>query len=70
MIPTILREELKAKIDRGDDFVLAEILMPARYQSAHLPGAVNLPPEQFDELVPKLLPDKSREIIVYCSGPT
>ncbi len=70
MVNIISREELKAKIDRGDDFVLAEVLAPAAYRGSHLPGAINIPPDQFHELVPKLLPDKNKEVIFYCSGPT
>ena len=62
---TITREELKEKMDRGDEFVLVETLPESRYRSSHLPGAVNL--EDMDE-VPNLLPDKSAEIITYCSN--
>lgn len=40
------------------------------YQHAHLPGAINLPPDRVPELAPRLLPDKGAEIIVYCSSPT
>jgi rhodanese-related sulfurtransferase len=64
---TITREELKAKIDRGDDFVLAETLAPTAYHHEHLPGAINLPPEKITELAPRLLPDKAAEIVVYCA---
>jgi rhodanese-related sulfurtransferase len=67
---TISREELKGKIDRGEAFTLVETLAPVAYAHEHLPGAVNLPPERVRELAPGLLPDKSAEIIVYCSSPT
>ncbi len=65
MAKVITREELEAKIDRGDDFVLVEALSQKHYQSSHLPGAVNLPYEFVDE-AEKLLPDKDTEIVVYC----
>ena len=39
-VTTITREELKAKMDRGDDFVLLEVLGEASYRRAHLPGAI------------------------------
>ena len=68
MVPTITREELKAKMDRGDDFVLVEALSPKHYVSAHLPGAINLPYEFVDE-AEKVLPDKSAQIVVYCMNP-
>jgi hypothetical protein len=36
---TISREDLKAKLDRGDDFVLVETLSEEQYRHAHLPDA-------------------------------
>ena len=70
MSRTIDRDELKKKIDRGDHFKLVETLSQEKYRKAHLPGAVNLPPDQIRELAPKLLPEKSAETIVYCASPT
>jgi rhodanese-related sulfurtransferase len=67
---TISREELKAKMDRGETFTLVETLGEVAYHHAHLPGAINLPPDRVRELAPNLLPDKAAEIIVYCSSPT
>lgn len=70
MSATITRDELKAKIDGGGNFKLVETLPPYMYHTAHLPGAINLPPAQIAELAPNFLPDKNAEIIVYCSSPT
>lgn len=64
---TITRDELKEKIDRKDKFILVETLPAAGYHHAHLPGAINLPPEKVTELAPTILPDKAAEIIVYCA---
>ena len=70
MVATISRDELKKKIDDNQDFKLVETLPSTAYHHAHLPGAINLPPERVRELAPRLLPDKSAEIIVYCANPT
>jgi rhodanese-related sulfurtransferase len=70
MVATISRDELKGKIDRGDEFVLVETLPAATYHHEHLPGAINLPPDRVPERAPRLLPDKDAEIIVYCASPT
>ena len=67
MAGTITRDELKAKIDRGDPFRLVEALPPEAYRKGHLPGAVNVPADQVAERAPRLLPDKSAEIVVYCA---
>ncbi len=55
---TVEREELKTKLDRGDDFVLVEALPEKYYRRAHLPGAVNLPPDRVRELTPGVLLEK------------
>lgn len=68
MTATISRDELKAKMERGDDFLLVETLPEPYYRHTHLPGAINLPPDQVRELAPTLLPDKAAEIVVYCGN--
>ena len=64
-LKTITREELKAKMDRGDDFVLLEVLSERVYQRAHLPGAIRF---QNMDRTSELLPDKSAEVVAYCSN--
>jgi rhodanese-related sulfurtransferase len=64
----ITREELKAKMDRGEKFVLVDALSAKHYDSSHLPGAINLPYEFVDE-AETVLPDKDAEIVVYCMNP-
>jgi rhodanese-related sulfurtransferase len=70
MVAIITRDELKRKIDRQDHFLLVETLPSTDYHHAHLPGAINLPPDQIAKLAPQLLPDKQVDIVVYCAGPT
>lgn len=65
---TISTKELKAKLDRKDGLKLVETLAPERYREAHLPGALNIPPEKIKELAPQLLPNKDAEIITYCAN--
>lgn len=67
---TISREQLKKKIDGRENFILMETLAPAAYEQAHLPGAVNVPPDRLQEVFPKLAPAKDAEIVVYCASPT
>jgi len=67
-IATISREELKTALDWGKPVVLVEALPEPFYRTAHLPGAVNIPPDRIDELAPALLPDKDAEIVVYCAN--
>ena len=62
---TIGREDLKEKIDRGDDFVLLEVLSEQSYARGHLPGAIRFPGRL---MIRNLLPDKSTEVVAYCSS--
>jgi rhodanese-related sulfurtransferase len=64
-VKTISREDLKEKIDRGDDFVLLEALSEASYGRAHLPGAIRF--QDMDSIL-DLLPDKTTEVVAYCSS--
>ena len=70
MAEIITLDELKAKLDQGDDFMLVETLAESYYRHSHLPGAINLPPDQVTALAPNLLPDKSADIVVYCASST
>jgi rhodanese-related sulfurtransferase len=66
-VRTITRDEVRSRMDAGRVVVL-EVLPPMHYEDAHLPGALNLPPDRVDELAPKLVPDADAEIVVYCSN--
>ncbi len=68
MASPIIRDELKEKLDRGDELVIVEALPPMYHEDALLPGALDLPHDQVDALAPSLLPNKNRKIVVYCSN--
>jgi rhodanese-related sulfurtransferase len=59
----ITREELKAKLDRGDDFKLVMTMGELAYRAAHIPGSLNV--SRVEDGVWML--DKDDEIVVYCS---
>ncbi len=60
--------ELEKKMyPKAANFRLVETLPPEAYREAHLPEAINLPPDQGRQLAPTLLPDKSAEIVTYCA---
>lgn len=66
----ISRESLQQKLERSADFVLVDALPPMSYATSHLPGAINLPPESVDGRAQRRIPDRSTEIVVYCSDVT
>jgi rhodanese-related sulfurtransferase len=67
-LATISRDDLRRKIERGDEFVLIDALAPMSFARSHLPGAINLPPDWVDERGPRRIPDRNAEIVVYCAG--
>ena len=68
MTPEISRDELHRELTGGAAPTLVEALGAAFFDDAHLPGAINIPPDQVDRLAPSLLPDVDASIVVYCSG--
>jgi 3-mercaptopyruvate sulfurtransferase SseA len=53
MESTIFTKDLKAKLD-WKQIAVVETLAPERYREAHIPGALNIPPERIKELAPQL----------------
>jgi rhodanese-related sulfurtransferase len=68
-LPSITCDELRAKLERGEPLVLVDALAPMSYAHSHLPGAVNLPPQEVAAAAARRLPDRSAEIVVYCANP-
>jgi rhodanese-related sulfurtransferase len=64
----IERDELLARMDSGE-LVLVDALAPLSYAAAHLPGAINIPPERVDALAPRRIRSSDTPVVVYCAGP-
>ena len=64
--PLISREELRLKIEGGDKFFLFEVLPEPYYRKNHLPGALQLPPNDVVATVERLVPDKNADVVLYC----
>lgn len=65
---TISRETLHSHLSSARRPVLVEALPEKYYAAQHLPGALHLPHDQVDALAPRVLPDKSAPIVVYCAN--
>lgn len=63
------REALREKLERGDDLVLIDALGPLSFAAAHIPGAINVPPERVAALAWRRIPKLDSEVVVYCANP-
>ena len=63
-VRTISREELKARLDRGDDLKLVMALNRWAFDAKHIPGSLHF--DTPDELYATLKPDD--DVVVYCSN--
>lgn len=60
----ISREELRARLDRGDDFKLVMTWTDQAYQAKHIPGSIHI----FEPDKALKLLDPEDEIVVYCTN--
>ncbi len=65
---TISAEELKKKIDDKEDFELVDVLGTESFEAKHISTSKDIDVNEIEERAPKELPDKNKEIIVYCAS--
>jgi rhodanese-related sulfurtransferase len=63
-IRTVSREELEAKLGRGDPFKLVMALSRWAYEAKHIPGSLHF--DSPEDLYAAVRPDD--EVVVYCSN--
>src|SRR2546430_15153316 len=61
-------DQLKAKLDRGERFLLVDVREESEWAKDHLPGAVYLGKGVIERDIEQRLPDTEAEIILYCGG--
>jgi len=50
-------------------FTVVDARTRVEYEENHIAGAINCPASQTQALLPKLVQNKSRELVFYCNGP-
>lgn len=64
-VPAIDREEILSRLN-DPLLVIVDVLDPALYAVGHIPGARNLPLQDFSERAAEVLPERNAEIALYC----
>ena len=61
-------DEVKAKLDRGDKFVLVDVREESEFARDHLPGAIHLGKGIIERDIEERVPDLDAPLVLYCGG--
>jgi rhodanese-related sulfurtransferase len=61
-------DEVKAKIDGGEKFLLVDVREETEYAKDHLPGAIHLGKGIIERDVEERVPDPKTPLVLYCGG--
>ncbi|HXR16174.1 MAG TPA: rhodanese-like domain-containing protein [Terriglobales bacterium] len=61
-------DDVKAKLDRKEKFLLVDVREESEYAADHLPGAVHLGKGIIERDVEARVPDQDTPMVLYCGG--
>ncbi len=61
-------DEVKARMDRGDKFVLVDVREESEFAKDHLPGAIHMGKGVIERDVEQTVPDLNTPLVLYCGG--
>jgi rhodanese-related sulfurtransferase len=61
-------DDVKAKLDRGEKFLLIDVREESEYAAGHLPGAIHLGKGVIERDVEARVPDQNTPMVLYCGG--
>jgi sulfur-carrier protein adenylyltransferase/sulfurtransferase len=67
-IDEISTAEAHGRVDTDDVPLFLDVREPDEWQEGHLPGALHVPRGNLESRIESLVPDKDREIVVYCAS--
>ena len=66
-LEAVTRDELRRRLDAGDDLLLLDVRPGDEFQAGHLPGAISVPLQELERRLDRL--PRDRLIVAYCRGP-
>ena len=63
---TMKYEELQNKLNAQENFVLLDVRTQEEFDAGHIAGAILLPYDEINLKAATVLPDKEKEIVLYC----
>jgi rhodanese-related sulfurtransferase len=61
-------DEVKARLDRGEKFLLVDVREESEYARDHLPGAIHLGKGIIERDIEERVPQVNAPLILYCGG--
>ena len=63
---TMTYQELQNKLNAKKNFVLLDVRTQEEFDAGHIPTAILLPYDEINLKAATVLPDKEKEIVLYC----
>lgn len=61
-------DDVKGKLDRGEQFLLVDVREESEYAKDHLPGAVHMGKGVIERDIEERVPQLAAPIVLYCGG--
>jgi rhodanese-related sulfurtransferase len=61
-------DEVKQRLDRGDEFTLVDVREESEFAKDHLPGAIHLGKGVIERDIETRVPHQSTKLVLYCGG--
>lgn len=61
-------DDIKARLDRGDKFLLVDVREESEFAKDHLPGAIHLGKGVIERDIETHVPEFNAPLVLYCGG--
>jgi rhodanese-related sulfurtransferase len=61
-------DDVKARLDRGEEFLLVDVREESEYAKDHLPGAIHLGKGIIERDIEERVPQLNAPLVLYCGG--
>lgn len=69
-VPQITADDLKGILDSKKDIILIDVRTPLELTRGKIPGCINIPLDDIEAVIHSQVPDKEKEIYLYCLSGT
>ena len=66
MYEQITAEDAKKIMDSNEEHIILDVREQDEFDAGHIPGAILLPYTEIENKAEEMLPDKDKQILVYC----